>query len=442
MRGSRPLVLLTVLSLALAPVALVGLAAGSLAAPTQPAGDGGALPQTTVSPSTPNATWKLGLAPQSIERIGYTRPGVDVGATILRSNDRITDRMAAHSLSVRLESASSDEQRFDILVNESDRIEGRITNLRADERAAIAAYNTGDIRSETLLTRLARIHAWADHLQRRVDSVRAGGEAIQSASIIARADELEVAVTALRGPIRERAIEIHRGEAAGIQVYAETAPEGVVLATVMDDAYVREAYDGARRTAEGPTISLQDAITVFSDIYPSAFTNVDDMQAGGQRSAGIYYVTLTTNDREEIRSFLDNRNRTVFKEFYRQPRPWIEFAPAVSVSGNGTVVRINRTYPSGPMRVTVLDGETGEPTRATVTIDGAEVGRTNPYGTVWAIENRGPDRVSVARPDGRHVNVTLAPPTNPPGNTVAGGGSEGESAGSEEFLTAAKLAAL
>ncbi|MDX1748466.1 MAG: hypothetical protein R3324_21235, partial [Halobacteriales archaeon] len=335
--------------------------------------------------------------------------------------------MADHSLSVRLEAASSDEQRFDILGNESRRIQTRINQLRADERTAITAYGAGELSTESFITRLARIHARTDDLQSRIDSVRAGGEAIQSASIIARADELEVAVTALRGPIRERAIGINRGEATAVQIYAETSREGVVLATVMDDAYVREAYHDGRRATEGPTISLQDAITVFSDIYPGAFTNVDDMQAGGQRSAGIYFVTLTTNDREEIRSFLDNRNRTVFKEFYRQPRPWIEFAPAVSVSGNGTVVRINRTYPSGPMRVTVLDGETGQPARATVTVAGVTIGQTNPYGTIWVIENRGPDRISVQRSDGRYVNTTLEPPTNPPGETVAGGGSGGSS---------------
>lgn len=440
MRGSRPLVLLAVLSLVVSSVTLAGVSAGSTAAP---AGEtDGTLHQTTVSSPTPNVTWKLGLAPQAIERIGDARHGLDIGATMVRSNDRIADRLAAHSLSVRLEEASSDEQRFDILVNESKRVDRRITQLRREERTAITAYNAGDIGTETFVTRLARVHAWADHLQTRIDGIREGGEAIQSASVIARADELEVAVTALRGPIRERIIGINRGETTAVQVYAETSTQGVVLATIMDDTYVREAYHSGRRVSEGPTISLQDAITVFSSIYPAAFSNVDDMQAGGQRSAGIYYVTLTTNDHEEIQSFLDNRNRTVFKEFYRQPRTWIEFSPAVSVSGNGTVVRINRTYPSGPMRITALDGETGDPIRATVIIDGSTVGRTSPYGTLWTIEHRGPDQVSVVRQDGRSVNVTLSPPTNPPGDGMAGGGSDGEGGASEKFLTSARLATL
>lgn len=436
MHGRRPLVLLAVLSL-LASLAALPASTAAGAAATDP-GPTGQLAAQTVSPESSNATWKLGLAPQSIRRIGYTRPGLDIGATLTRSNDHLTDRWADHALSVRLEAASSDEERFDLLVNESDRVAAHIEQLRGEERDAIAAYSTGELGTTGLLTQLARIHARTDHLQSRVDSIRSGGEAIQSASVIARADELEVAVTALRGPVRERAVAVHRGEAPTVQVYAETSDGGVVLSSMMDDAYVREAYHGGRRTAEGPTISLQDAITVFSGIYPTAFTNVDDMQVGGQRSTGIYYVTLTTNNREQLRSFLDNRNRTVFKEFYRQPRPWIKFTPAASVSENGTVVRINRTYPSGPMRVTVLDGETGDPVTATVTIDDVVVGRTNPYGTVWAIENRGPDRLSIARTDGRYVNVTVQPPSNPPGASVAGG--ESGLGGSDQAVSPTQLA--
>jgi hypothetical protein len=82
-------------------------------------------------------------------------------------------------------------------------------------------------------------------------------------------------------------------------------------------------------------------------------------------------------------------------------------APTLAVSDvaettNGTVaMRVNRTFPTGPMEISLFDPGTETPVQGTVTVNGQELGGTTTEGVRWAVEPRGAVTVEATTDDDR-----------------------------------------
>jgi hypothetical protein len=222
----------------------------------------------------------------------------------------------------------------------------------------------------------------------------------------------------LTGPVRAEAASVFRADSPASQFYVAASAEGVVLSTIENDTYLREAYRPDLQAPDnGPAgvFTTEDALEVAAESFPTAWQlkgNSTEVIGSGS----LYFVNLP-HDRGVLNAFVEGRSGRVFKTFQRRPLSTMSTGNQVSDVKDGLRLRLNRTYPGGPMVVNLTRAATGQPVSANITVglEGSEsrlAGRTDASGTLWTLAPRGRYTVTAIR--GNSVVFVSAPPSSIP----------------------------
>ena len=332
--------------------------------------------------------------------------GLDVARSVEDQRSKAQVRLDVLKLQARLDSAASDDERFDVLNVRLDVLKAQLSGLDDAEQAALREYNAGRLTTKGYLYRLAFIDARARQLQDVLSLVETRGQQIQAASIGRRVTEVRTDAAVLGGPVQHNVALAYRGEVAAKQVRVETAPDGYVATTVVGGSQLRQAYRYDLRSESGPTNDMRSALDTVYATYPNESSRVSSVNVGGQRDAGVFYVTIDTPT-SQVTAYVDNRNLTVFKEEYRTQLAQLQVEPVRDVTERGLSVGLDRGRSSHLLRVDLADAGSGAPVQAAVLVDGEAVGRTGPEGHLWFPEPARPANVSVNAGPNRTVSLYL-----------------------------------
>lgn len=342
---------------------------------------------------------------------GFATASVDVSTAMAIQRADADSRLERYALTERLENTPSAEAKQAELTAATSEVETRIATLRSDARSLRATYAAGTIDAQTYLRRLARLNARASTLQTTLPRLQAHADDLQGFSMNGRIQLLESKLVGYRGPISERSSAATVGAGPPTRVSVIASSDGVVLSTLEGNGYVREAYRADLRTPDTvSSFTLAEAANRAFELYPTAYnesqqpgygTNID-----GSVGGNVYRVTLTMPT-GSIQAYLDDGTRTVFFEVQERRVDLLDARPSVTETDNGTHLTVNRTYPGGPLELSVTDAETGEPRRATVVVAGHVV-ETDSDGTAWTLAPAGRFPVTAIGPDG-NVTVPVRP---------------------------------
>ena len=317
---------------------------------------------------------------------------LDAGVAVSLGANASAERMETIALRQHIRAAESNDERQRRILDGMNELEKRVVTLRTMHRTAIAQFAAGTIDARELYVRLARIKAESDALERRLAVLsRLAGETNGNTLTGGRAAALELQLRSFDGPVRSRALAAIRGDAPPTRVYAAASAQSVVLATVVDGEYVREVYRGDLRSLRGNSITRDHAMNVTARSYPEIWA-VHDGQLSATTAGGTGIVTVPYPG-GSLTTFVDGGSDHVFKEYQRVQLENVTTGEVRSRTIDLTL-RVNRTYAGGPLRIEVVDPETGEPVNASVkiAIDGqgsVGVGMTGEDGVVWTVAPRG-----------------------------------------------------
>ena len=417
----KPLpVLLSLLLLAAPVVAAVGPMAGP---PADDAGTGGSVQGTTADATTVrNASMQnesppgysvLTLAPDANSAWNLAGHSANLGPASELEVTRTTGRMQTAEIRDHIESATSSEERQRRIVAAESRVRQAEVSLHERQRRAIEAHAAGELTDEELLLELGRIALRAEILADRLDVITE--LAAETEGFNLATENLQLRLAVYHGPVRSQAVEIARGEADPNRVYVESTSDGLVLTTIVDDTYVREVYRGDKWDRGASDFeSAADARNVTTEAYP----NVADTDTSTLGSGTPIRVTLN-HDPGQIRTFVSAGDGGVFVEHQTRELTQFTEGETLNTTQDGLNLSIERTYAGGPVRVTIVDAETGEPIRgATVTVaadqgESTEVGTTNEEGHLWILSPGDSYRVTVID-DPRVARLTGIDPMTPP----------------------------
>lgn len=418
------------LLLGLSPVAALPLEAGTSSSPPDPT-VGQVGPATTVaSPINGggNTTAYLAIASTDVETSRFGVANIDAGGVAALDRAELAGRYTYLAIVESFTARDTPAARRVALELAFDRLETRVASLERRERAALAAFNRGDMSTRTYLRELAVIDASADALSRPMTQTYEYTDSMRDPPVQPeRIAELKVRLVGLRGPVRDRIATAMRGESAPVRVFVETSDTGIVLSTVtgseFDRQYVREAFlptardpDGDDRFRTDRGYDLEAARQRASELYPWTFDNAGPTSTGLRTGepylyrAGVYSVSVDhphgTAGQGDLVIFLDGATGEVFREIqFKDVSDVPTIAPRTNVSG-GVVVEVNRTHIGGPLSVRVSSNVTDEPVAAQVFLDGQPVGTTGPDGLLWTVAPREAFTVTAAVGD---RNVTVGP---------------------------------
>lgn len=366
----------------------------------------------TPAPAEPGATELASLDEIAILTIGedsradFVRPSLDIATATAIQREAAAARLDRYALQTEFEGLSSTEARQALLFEAATDVEIRITSLRDQERALRTDYANREMDSEAFVRRLARIHARVALLRSTLQTIGTRSEEIPQFSIRSRLRLLDAALFGFEGPVRERTLTTLRGGEPAPRLFVQASDRGVVLAAIEENRYIREAYRADHRDPDSVSgISLSEAAERTGELYPRAYNASVSIRTGiSGLSAGLFRIDMELRE-GSIRSFLDGTTGEVFFEV--QERQLDLLGPRTTAVGaaNGTRLSVIRSYPGGPLEITVADNETGEPIRAEVIVADSTV-ETGSDGTVWTLAPASVTfDVRAVRPGG---NVTIS----------------------------------
>ena len=330
-------------------------------------------------------------------RAGSYDRGADLGSSLgfaTADADAGVETAAVVERVERAETSAERQQRIRAAIDRVERQESRLNDRQAD---AFDAHASGELTDAELVDELVRIAAAARGYDERLDEIDALAEATDGFSSPGRLDELQVALQVYEGPVRDHALATARAESPANGVYVASSANAVVLAAIVDGEYVREAFRVDRWDRGGEAISNDDAIGAVKAAYPetAALREPDAFGAGSVQRVTIPHELGT------LRVFVGGGRERVFAEHQRVDLAAFPDSEPVTAASDGLDVTVDRTYPGGPVTVTVLDEETGRPvsgvtvTKAAADGDSRTVGTTDRDGVVRTLSPAEPYRITV-----------------------------------------------
>jgi hypothetical protein len=415
MPARPPLVLLAVCLLAVvAPLAAATPMAPQPATPTPQSAldgpsDGPAAPEVSTTANTTNYVDVSDGA-----RPAYSRGGLDVAGAVAVSSDRLRARHDAIRLRRSVEAAETPAVRRAVVRDELAAIRARTAALHERHAAAVQGYQNGSRSTGQFLRALARIDAAAGGQTALAILVRNRLPVSTDLSLPSALDtgfhNVQGDLVALRGPVRDRVQAQLAGADTGGAIYVLAGQEGVVLATVGNGRYVREATDTAATqpgqpdtfaTADRPLFAVLERTVA---LYPWAGNNTLRSSNTGFGNSSLYQSRIV-HPQGNLTAYLDGTTTDVARE--------IQFKRLETVSRRTTLenetdrlrLSVNATHPTGPAHVRVQDATTGGAVDARLRINGSPVGRTGLDGELWVVQPNRAMRVNATTDEGATVIV-------------------------------------
>ena len=378
-------------------VAIGGAATMPAATPTaEPTGgDAAAVSATATNATGTNASVNvsriLALPSGDAPHATIEPVSLDAGIAVGFGTNVSAMRMETLALRETVETAPTADARSQEILQGTNEVEQRAVTLRTRYRTAVASYAAGDISATELLVELATVRAKANALADRIRVLVELAEATEGFSLESgRVQPLLFDLDTFGGPVTDRAVAVIRGGEDRARFYVAASGSNVVLTTVTDGEYVREAYLATHRELDGSTIQPAAARNVTARSYPEIWAARTSTSGAGEGGTFVYEVVYPTG---RLTAFVDGGTERVFKEYQHVNLSAFSSGPVVNDTQNGLTLSVNRTYAGGPLRVSVVDADTGEAVNATVRLgsggDSDSVGRTGDDGVLWTLSPRG-----------------------------------------------------
>lgn len=365
----------------------------------------------------PGTVDRLTIPDDRLGRTGSVRVGLDLGGALSVGTDGLRARYDALAAREWYHTANTSAGRVALLADRLDAVAADAARLRRVEREAVRAYVAGDRTTRELVGDLARVHARSTGLRDVVDTLGTLAAGVPNTSLIARAGSVDARLATLRGPVRDRVVDAVAGRAEPVRVHVEASDAGLVIGYLAAEAYVREASRADRRddALGDPALNFGVASEYAVDSYPWAFNNsqstgIDVLDADTFRlTVEHLHGTLT--------AYVDGSTGRVYREVQRQRLARLPTEGIATVRRGGVRLSVERTYPGGPMRVSLTNGTNASAVPDGVVILGnASVGTTSTDGELWLVEPRRPYTVTAVRGATMlsvSVDPTLATPAGP-----------------------------
>lgn len=400
-------------------------------------GDVAAVSATATNVTGTNATVNvsriLALPAGDAPRATIEPVSLDAGIAVGFGTNVSGMRMETLALRETIETAPTADARSQEILEGTNEVEQRAVTLRTRYRTVVASYAAGDLSATELVVELATVRAKANALADRIRMLVELAETTEGFSLESgRVQPLLFDLGTFGGPVTDRAVAAIRGDEDRVRIYVAASGPNVALTTVTDDEYVREAYLATHRQLDGSAIQPAAARNVTARSYPEIWAARTSTSGAGEGGTFVYEVAYPTG---QLTAFVDGGTERVFKEYQRVNLSAFSGGPVVNDTQNGLTLSVNRTYAGGPLRVSVVDADTGEAVDATVRLgsggDSDSVGRTGDDGVLWTLSPRGQYYVTAVQPDSvSAVIIEEISPVDPAtvaeaydGNATAGSGS-------------------
>lgn len=369
-----------------------------------------------------NTSAVLTLGEDAEETRAFVRPSLDVGTSIAIETDDVTRRLNQKSFETQFSRLESEGDKRDLIFKYATQLQTRTETLENQEQNVRRGVRNGSISAAEYVRTMARINQESNRLQGELGLIKSYTDRVQF-PLNDYLGSLEKRLVSLEGPVQNETVWMLTGDSPSATVYIGTAGNGVVLSMIDEGVYTREVFrDDLREVNTDGRLSSDQAESIINQTYPWAYDqkNADEWWGGGNING--YHTYDLGYPHGRISAHIDTNTKAVFKASQRKyltpasaqrngGTATMPKGPGVTANESGLLLTVNRSYPGGPMYVTLQDNETGDYVEGTVAINGETVGETSMDGGLWTLSPAGTFNVSAS--SGLDVVTVETRPTRP-----------------------------
>ena len=355
------------------------------------------------------------LSPEEETDDQYQEVSIDVASAVDSSAQELQTEHDIRSFTRELQFVDGIEAQGDLGQRRLGAIEDRYLELDQRQQALFEQYSAGDISPNRFARELVRletaIETQRSYRERIFTEVFDDRPIEPSEEFQRRFNSLELSLTPEQ-PVTERLKSAMTGARDPVLVYSQSAEEVLVLATIDDETYVRQATLRDERDLGGEdqfTDLWRDATNRAGSLYPWTFSseNLRDVDPFNLEVYSQVYAVRAQHSHGELSVYLDGATRNVFHENQLKRIQSLPVTQSVQNESDGLVGNVSLTNEAGPMLVSVTN-DAGAPIEdANVTVDSEPVGVTDSSGELWVVQPASEAEIGITTETDEAVTVQL-----------------------------------
>lgn len=357
-----------------------------------------------------NTSAMMTLGEDAEETRAFVQPSLDVGTSLHIQKQSMSYRLNSRSFERQFNQLDSRGDKRDLLLKFATEIDTKTLALESHEATARRGFRNGSISADEYLTTLFIVSAESKHIIQDIRAAENLASGVKEFSLSGYFGTYQKRLISLRGPVREGIGPIATGEMTVNRYYLSAAENGVVLASIKEGTYHREVYRVDHRKLESNNQYNSSAISNRrNQFYPWAAPDSGNFKGSGLRpnAIGGYTSFDLEHTHGKISGYFDLSTGLVFRESQMKylttdaaSRNGLDATrpkgPGVTANESGLLLTVNRSYPGGPMYVSLQDNETGDLIEGSIAINGKTVGQTKFGSGLWVLSPAGSFNVSAS----------------------------------------------
>ncbi len=317
-----------------------------------------------------------------VDRSDFVVQTPNLANSIFIDKKIISSEFSKYIISEGISLANGDEEKREILFQAATEVEIESAEIIGRFREIQDRWKSGWIGSDEFIRELILISTEAEVLVDLLDYIEKEAENVPQMELRGRIRMLKEKLIPFEGPVRDHLIDVTRGGSQIGSIYIAASQRGMVLATIKNGKYLREAYVWDQESSSGG-ISLDEAISRTATLYPIAYGPEVSQQTGIMGKGRGYQIEIGFES-GSLTSYLDGGTRNVFYEIQERKLWIVESESKVEFIGDSTKVVIGRSFVGGPLKVEVYDENTGGTAPAMMLIGTSRKEKINRGGT-WIL---------------------------------------------------------
>jgi len=292
-----------------------------------------------------------------VDRSDFVVQTPNLANSIFIDKKIISSEFSKYIISEGISLANGGEEKREILFQAATEVEIESAEIIGRFREIQDRWKSGWIGSDEFVRELILISTEAEVLVDLLDYIEKEAENVPQMELRGRIRMLKEKLIPFEGPVRDHLIDVTKGESQIGSIYIAASQGGMVLATIKNGKYLREAYVWDQESSSGG-ISLDEAISRTATLYPIAYDSKVSQQTGIMGKGRGYQIEIGFES-GSLTSYLDGGTRNVFYEIQERKLGIVESESKIEFIGDSTKVVIGRSFVGGPLKVEVYDENTG-----------------------------------------------------------------------------------
>lgn len=348
----------------------------------------------------------LSQIPTNISQQSHDQNSLDVSGAVQSDALRLQGAHKRLEVAERFETADSET---DVSLDVIETLEEDLAGIEQEYRLLFQNYSSEEISTSKLVKEVVRLGVTGQQYRELTEMVQEQHQ--QPPDLDLRYSNLHAEVGLLPSPLVSH-VDSEFRSTERTPLYVQGGEDSLVLATVVDETYLREALLFGEREVGAPEqfgsgsrTDVADANQRAVDLYPWTMDDSPDPEIRGFGDSSVYRLEASYSH-GELRSYMDGATRNPFYEIHEKNPFSVPATDFTQQTDSGLRLSIESTAPTGPMRIDVLrtDESTGP---ITIYVDGTPVGTVEDGGDIWTVQPRESFQVAAETADGDRLSVLI-----------------------------------